>query len=145
MIIPIRVVTFTSDPYEWARHIMEPLDPDFHKKWKNEPEANLEARKKYGATIVRRFTGGGAVYHDYGNLNYAISIRNDHPLVPNDVLEIYKVLSVGIIEGLRLLGLTAEFIPVNDIQIDGKEVSGMAASLNWGAVFVTAHCWLVQT
>ena len=83
-----------------------------------EPEVNLEARKKYGTTIVRRFTGGGEIHHTHGNLNYAIS--NDHPLAPIDVLKIYKVLSVGIIEGLRLSGLTVEFIPVNDIQIDGK-------------------------
>src|SRR5947199_6334129 len=36
-------------------------------------EVNMQACKETGTEIVRRFTGGGAVYHDSGNLNYAIS------------------------------------------------------------------------
>src|SRR5256885_2711764 len=46
-------------------------------------EVNFDACKETGTTVVRRFTGGGAVYHDAGNLNYAISLRKGHPLVPD--------------------------------------------------------------
>jgi lipoate-protein ligase A len=101
-----------------------------------ELEVNVKVCKTYGIRIVRRFTGGGAVYHDRGNLNYAISVRNNHSLIPNDILEIYNILSMGVIEGLRLLQLNAKFAPVNNIQIDDKKISGMAASLNWGVVFL---------
>jgi len=38
-------------------------------------EVNFDACKETGTTVVRRFTGGGAVYHDAGNLNYAVSLK----------------------------------------------------------------------
>lgn len=99
-------------------------------------EANLKACKKQGTTIIRRFTGGGAVYHDHGNLNYAISLRKHHSLVSGDLSQTFKALSLGVIEGLRTLGLrAAEFKPINSIQIDGRKVSGAAGSLRWGTVF----------
>jgi lipoate-protein ligase A len=86
--------------------------------------------------VVRRFTGGGAVYHDAGNLNYAISLKKGHPLVPDaDLQLVFRKLSVGAVEGLRSLGVNAEFQPVNDIQVEGKKVSGAAGSIRWGAVF----------
>src|SRR3989475_11534795 len=43
-------------------------------------EVNMEACKETETEIVRRFTGGGAVYHGSGNLNYAISLRKGRPL-----------------------------------------------------------------
>jgi lipoate-protein ligase A len=99
-------------------------------------EVNMEACKKTGTEIVRRFTGGGAVYHDSGNLNYAISLRKGHPLVPNqDLQSVFQKLSKGTIEGLRKLGVKAEFQPVNDIQVEGKKVSGAAGSIRWNSVF----------
>src|SRR6266571_3754894 len=78
----------------------------------------------------------GAVYHDSGNLNYAISLRKGHRLVPDGNLQsVFQRLSEGAVEGLRELGLKAEFQPVNDIQVDGKKVSGAAGSIRWNAVF----------
>ncbi len=102
-----------------------------------ELELNLDACKQTGTQIVRRFTGGGAVYHDAGNLNYAISLRKGHPLVPvDDNLQlVFSRLSEGTVKGLRSLGVNAEFQPINDIQIDGKKVSGAAGSVRWGTVF----------
>lgn len=99
-------------------------------------EVNFDACRETGTTVVRRFTGGGAVYHDAGNLNYAISLKKGHPLVPDTDLQlVFKKLSVGAVEGLRNLGLNAGFQPVNDIQVDGKKVSGAAGSIRWGTVF----------
>lgn len=101
-----------------------------------ELEVNFEACKETGTTVVRRFTGGGAVYHDAGNLNYAISIKKGHPLVPdNNLQEVFRKLSEGAVTGLRNLGVAAEFQPINDIQIDGKKVSGAAGSVRWGTIF----------
>ncbi len=99
-------------------------------------EVNMEACKETGTTIVRRFTGGGAVYHDAGNLNYAISLQKGHNLVPSDNLQtVFQKLSEGTVAGLQKLGVKAEFQPVNDIQIEGKKVSGAAGSIRWNAIF----------
>lgn len=99
-------------------------------------EVNFDACKETGTTVVRRFTGGGAVYHDAGNLNYAISLKKGHPLVPDGNLQqVFRKLSEGAVEGLKGLGVKAEFQPINDIQVDGKKVSGAAGSIRWGAVF----------
>src|SRR6266571_63359 len=99
-------------------------------------EVNYDACKETGTQVVRRFTGGGAVYHDAGNLNYAISLKKGHPLVPeNDLQLVFRRLSEGTVEGLRSLGVNAEFQPINDIQVEGKKVSGAAGSIRWGTVF----------
>ena len=99
-------------------------------------EVNFEACRETGTEVVRRFTGGGAVYHDAGNLNYAMSLRKGHPLVPDsDLQEIFRKLSEGSVQGLRRLGVGAEFQPINDISVDGKKVSGAAGSVKWGTVF----------
>src|SRR5207248_7993185 len=99
-------------------------------------EVNFDACKETGTTVVRRFTGGGAVYHDAGNLNYAISLRKGHPLVPDmDLQLVFQRLSEGAVEGLRGLGVNAEFQPINDIQVEGKKVSGAAGSIRWNSVF----------
>src|SRR6059036_3862708 len=99
-------------------------------------EVNYDACKETGTQVVRRFTGGGAVYHDAGNLNYAISLKKGHPLVPeNDLQLVFRRLSEGTVEGLRSLGVRAEFAPINDIQVDGRKVSGAAGSVRWGTVF----------
>jgi lipoate---protein ligase len=99
-------------------------------------EVNMEACKETGTEIVRRFTGGGAVYHDVGNLNYAISLRKGHRLVPDENLQlVFQRLSEGAVEGLRKLGVKAEFQPVNDIQVEGKKVSGAAGSIRWNTIF----------
>ncbi len=99
-------------------------------------EVNFDACKETGTEVVRRFTGGGAVYHDAGNLNYAISLRKGHPLVPgSDLQEVFRRLSEGSVQGLRKLGVNAEFQPINDISVEGKKVSGAAGSVKWGTVF----------
>src|SRR6266487_4042828 len=99
-------------------------------------EVNFDACKETGTAVVRRFTGGGAVYHDAGNLNYAISLRRGHPLVPDvDLQLVFQRLSQGAVEGLRGLGVDAEFQPINDIQVEGKKVSGAAGSIRWGSIF----------
>jgi len=99
-------------------------------------EVNMEACKETGTEIVRRFTGGGAVYHDSGNLNYAISLRKGHRLAPDHNLQsVFQRLSEGAVEGLQNLGVKAEFQPVNDIQVDGRKVSGAAGSIRWNAIF----------
>jgi len=99
-------------------------------------EVNLGACRKYGTTIARRFTGGGTVYHDQGNLNYAISLPKEHPLVHSDIPTNFRNFLFGVVKGLELLGLKAEFKPINKIEANGLKISGAAGCLKWGAFFL---------
>jgi lipoate-protein ligase A len=113
-------------------------------------EVNLEACKKYGTFIVRRFTGGGTVYHDLGNLNYSISLRKDHSLISNDLLKTVKVLSRGVIMGLKNLGITAEYRPTEGIFISGKKISGSASAVkqsfffNHGTLLISSNLTILS-
>src|SRR5207244_8229219 len=89
-------------------------------------EVNMEACKETGTEIVRRFTGGGAVYHDGGNLAYSISLRTGHRLDPDQNLQlVFHMLSAGQLEGLRKLGVNDEVQTVNHIEDAEIEVSGV--------------------
>lgn len=92
----------------------------------------LEARD-LGVKLVRRFTGGGAVYHDLGNVNYALTL----PGYDLDVRESYNVVASAIIEVLNSLGIyRVRYCPPSDIEVDGLKVSGMAARRSCNRTFV---------
>ncbi len=86
--------------------------------------------------IVRRPSGGGAVYHDIKNLNYSLFVNgNRHPFIPHDFLESCEVLCRGLIEGLQSLGLAAKLIPPNHVFVNGMKISGNAQKrLRWGKI-----------
>ncbi len=99
-------------------------------------EVNIRTCTDKGVQIVRRFTGGGAVYHDMGNLNYSIAIEADHPLLRGlDITESYKLFCSAITEGLRDFGITLVFDPPSDLLVRGKKVSGNAQSRRKGTIF----------
>ena len=86
--------------------------------------------------VVRRPTGGGAVFHDeLGELTY--SIVASEKIVGKDVIESYKRICEAVIEALKTLGLAAEYKPINDIVVNGKKVSGNAQLRRKG--FVLQH------
>ena len=101
---------------------------------KLEQEVDVSECKALYTQVVRRLSGGGAVYHDWGNLNYAIFLPNNYPGLPDDLTESYRWLSMGIVKGLEALGLKAEFAPLNDLLIGGKKVSGVAQTRRYGAI-----------
>lgn len=75
---------------------------------KAEKEINLEAVEKYGLGFVRRPTGGRGVLHDQ-ELTYSVIVTEEHPNMPKTVTEAYRVISEGILQGFRNLGLDAYF------------------------------------
>jgi lipoate-protein ligase A len=100
-----------------------------------EKEVSIEACKKYGTSVVRRFTGGGAVYQDQGNLNWTVVLRRDHPLAKvKGILEVFKVFSSPILDGIKTLEIRAEFKPPNSIFVGDKKISGMAAHIKREAI-----------
>jgi lipoate-protein ligase A len=118
----------------------EDLAPETVRFWRNknsvvigrfqcvELEIDPKACQKYQVSVVRRFTGGGAVYHDLGNLNLSISLRKNNRLLSEDILENLKILSQGVVKGLRRMGINPEFGQKNTVQINGKKISGVAGS-----------------
>ncbi len=88
-------------------------------------EINVDYTKEKDIDVVRRLSGGGAVYHDLGNLNYTIISKNDHSVAFN-----FETFSKPVIEVLAELGVEAEFTGRNDITIDGRKFCGNAQYIN---------------
>ena len=83
-------------------------------------EVNLDYLKENGIDLVRRVTGGGAVYHDLENLNYTIVGRSE------DLERDYPEYAALMMKALQALGVPATLSGRNDILVDGKKVSGFA-------------------
>ncbi|MGG4549408.1 biotin/lipoate A/B protein ligase family protein [Rossellomorea marisflavi] len=75
---------------------------------KVEKEINMENVKKHNLGFVRRPTGGRGVLHEH-ELTYSVIVSEDHPDMPKTVTEAYRVISEGILQGFRALGLEAYF------------------------------------
>ena len=92
-------------------------------------EVNLKVCVEKKIQVVKRFSGGGTVYHDLGNLNYTVVLDADDPIVKGlDIVESYRILCSGLVKGLEYLGLTSfiTFKPPGNIFIRGKKISGSA-------------------
>ena len=86
-----------------------------------EAEINRAFVEEHGINVVRRGTGGGAVYHDLGNLNY--SFISDSDGIDHAALERF---AQPIVRALKALGVDAETSGRNDILAEGRKVSGTA-------------------
>ncbi|MDF2686404.1 MAG: lplJ [Clostridia bacterium] len=84
-------------------------------------EINIEKVKELNIKVVRRMSGGGAVFHDLGNLNYTFISQNN----PQDYLNFAK-FTKPIIEVLNKMGVSAQLSGRNDLLIDDKKFSGNA-------------------
>lgn len=85
-------------------------------------EINTEYTREHGINVIRRISGGGAVYHDLNNLNYTIISNKDKGKEGFD----FKEFSKPIIDTLAELGVKAEFTGRNDLEIDGQKFCGNA-------------------
>ncbi len=125
-----------TDPYfnlELEEYLLKNFDVDCFMLWQNEPcvvvgknqnisdEINQDFVNKNNIKVARRISGGGAVYHDLGNLNFTFIINDTQ----ND-LRNYRKFTTPIIEVLSKLGVKAEMSVRNDLIIEGLKFSGNA-------------------
>lgn len=110
---------------------------DYFILWQNEPsiivgknqntleEINIKFVEDNNIKVVRRISGGGAVYHDLGNLNYTFITNINRGEITD-----FKEYAKPIISFLKELGVEAELSGRNDITVMGKKMSGNAQRLH---------------
>ena len=113
-------------------YLLKKTDQDLFRLWMCDPcisvgknqntisEINSDYVRKNSIPIVRRQSGGGAVFHDLGNLNFTFISCN------NNSFSDFKRFTQPIIDLLKTLRINAEFSGRNDLLIDGKKFSGNA-------------------
>lgn len=119
-----------------------PLEQDeYFFLWINEPsiiigknqnayqEINASYVDSHALKVVRRITGGGAVYHDFGNLNFSFVTKTKG----NERID-FKKYYTPIIQALQKIGVAAELSGRNDVTIDGQKCIGASQSVANGRV-----------
>ncbi len=94
-----------------------------------EEEVDLDACRTHGVDVVRRVTGGGAVFHDK-ELTYSFVTRD----FDEHILDSYKDICAGILLGLKKIGVEGQFVPLNDLVVNGKKFSGNAQTRRGGVL-----------
>lgn len=93
-------------------------------------EINTDYVEENDIIVVRRLSGGGAVYHDLNNLNFSFLTKDDGNSFHN-----YKKFTQPVVDALAKLGVQAELSGRNDILAEGKKVSGNAQYATRGRMF----------
>lgn len=113
-------------------YVMDKYNDDVFMLWRNRPciligrfqninmEVNLDFTKANGLDVVRRLSGGGAIYCDTDNMQYTFITKQ------NSIENSFAKFAMPVVKALRSLGLNAEFTGRNDIHLNGAKVSGNA-------------------
>lgn len=133
------IVNRNTDPaYNLAfeEYFLTDMQGEYVLLWQNRPtvvigcnqnaykEINFTALEQKGVKLVRRQTGGGAVYHDLGNVNFSFIT----PYEDGELSEMKKFCE-PVIGYLATLGIKAEVVGRNDIVVDGLKFSGNAQAV----------------
>jgi len=109
-----------------------------------EDEVHLARAKKLAVPVLHRSSGGGAVFHDMGNVNYSIYLPRGH--VPaSSIEEALRALSFPVTYLLDYLCVPWSWVPPNNVYALGKKISGSAQArsrsglLHHGTLLVTTN------
>ena len=142
----IYIESDSTDPYynlALEEYVFEDLDKgeEFLILWQNAnsiivgkyqntaEEVNQSFVDEHHIRVARRLSGGGAVYHDTGNLNYTLIVDQKNNPDFN-----FSLFVIPVIEALRELGVNAEFNGRNDLTIGGRKFSGQSQYAKGGRI-----------
>ena len=120
--------------YQW-----QPSAVSIGKNQNPNQEVYLENLRKCGVDLVRRTSGGGAVYHDHvGEVTYSVTARTID-LGATDITAVYTKIYAAVADALRLIGIPADFSSGDtkncpNMTVQGKKISGSAQTLRRNVV-----------
>jgi len=114
------VLTHLTDDSYFLFYINEP-SIIIGKNQNTYAEVNQAYVDEHHIHVVRRISGGGAVYHDLGNLNFSFVTQADEDSFHN-----FKRFTMPIVEALNEMGVAAELSGRNDLQVGERKISGNA-------------------
>ena len=140
------IIDHTTDPYwnlsaeEW---LLTDHDEPIFRLWRNNnavivgrnqnarAEIDTDFVRQHNVAVVRRLTGGGAVFHDLGNVNYTFI---DRQIPGEDSHAMFRRFTAPIIKALSGLGVQARLEGRNDLLIGDAKFSGNAMCIHQGRV-----------
>lgn len=136
------IIDNTTDPY-WnlacEEYLLKYFDQPVFRLWRNEnsviigrnqnalSEIDMDFVRREGVKVVRRLTGGGAVFHDLGNINFSFASQR---IKDEDTIAMFRRFTAPVIDALRDLGIPATLEGRNDLTIDGRKFSGNAICIH---------------
>lgn len=97
-------------------------------------EVNLDHCRAHGIGIGRRITGGGAIYFDEGQLGWELVLHRT-TLGIGTLAELTRSICEAAAAGLSRLGIEARYRPRNDIEVDGRKLSGTGGFFEGDTLF----------
>lgn len=108
-----------------------------------EHEVRLDYVKRNRIDINRRATGGGAIYFDKTSLGWEIIASKDSLPRYQGMEGLFRVMCEGPVHALNMLGIAAAFRPKNDIEVNGRKISG-TGGVEWDEAFLFQGTLLVD-